>query len=133
MSPIRGEVWKADLGITAKNRSVIIVSRVDPDPPRALIIYVPVTSKNRGSKYEVALPKLSFLTEESWANAQGVASLPRHKFLYKCGKLPPDVLAEVEQALLFAMGMETMPKRDQSQEALRQVEQITNSKPEGKD
>lgn len=75
MSPAPGEVWLADLGMAAKTRPVLIVSRHDPNPPRALIIYVPLTSQNRSSPYEVAMPKLSFLREESIANVQGMASL----------------------------------------------------------
>lgn len=60
MSPQPGEVRLADLGLAAKTRPVIIVSRHDPDPPRALLLYVPVTTQNRHSRYEVALPKLDF-------------------------------------------------------------------------
>ena len=48
------EVWLADLGLAAKSRPVLIVSRPDPDPPRALVIYVPLTTQNRESKYEDA-------------------------------------------------------------------------------
>lgn len=36
MNPQPGEVWLADLGLAAKTRPVVIVSRHDPDPPRAL-------------------------------------------------------------------------------------------------
>ena len=76
MSPRPGEVWLADLGLAAKTRPVVIVSRHDPDAPRALTIYVPLTTQNRGSRYEVALPKLTFLRELSVANVQRIASLP---------------------------------------------------------
>jgi len=33
----------ADLGLAAKTRPVVIVSRKDPNPPRALVLYVPLT------------------------------------------------------------------------------------------
>jgi mRNA-degrading endonuclease toxin of MazEF toxin-antitoxin module len=42
--PPPGEIWLADLGLAAKTRSVVIVSRQDPDPPRALVLYVPLTT-----------------------------------------------------------------------------------------
>lgn len=61
MSPSPGEVWLADLGMAAKTRPVFVVSRFDVDAPRALAIYVPLTNQNRGSRYEVQLPRLSFL------------------------------------------------------------------------
>ncbi len=75
-----GEVWLADLGLAAKPRPVIIVSRYDPDLPRAVVIYVPLTTQNRQSAYEVALPKLPFLDRDSVANVQGIGSLPMFDF-----------------------------------------------------
>ena len=61
MIPRPGEVWLADLGMAAKTRPVVVVSRYDEDPPRVLVLYVPLTSENRGSEYEVEMPKLPFL------------------------------------------------------------------------
>jgi mRNA interferase MazF len=49
MNPAPGEVWTADLGLAAKFRPVVIVSRQDAEAPRSLVIYVPITSQNRGS------------------------------------------------------------------------------------
>lgn len=103
--PLRGEVWLVDLGYAAKTRPAIIVSRDDPDAPRALIIYVPVTTRNRGSKYEVDLPGVSFLTAGSLANVQGVASQDKSKFHKKIGDLPSDAVLKVEQALKFALDL----------------------------
>jgi mRNA interferase MazF len=68
MSPQPGEVWLADLCLAAKTRPVVIVPRQDPDPPRALALYVPLTTQHRLSRYEVPLPKLHFLDWESVAN-----------------------------------------------------------------
>jgi mRNA-degrading endonuclease toxin of MazEF toxin-antitoxin module len=61
-----------DLGLAAKTRPVIIVSRQDPDPPRSLVLYVPLTTQQRNSPYEVPLPRLPFLDRESVANVQGL-------------------------------------------------------------
>ena len=105
MSPRPGEVWLADLGLAAKTRPVVIVSRHDPDAPRALTIYVPLTTQNRGSRYEVALPKLTFLRELSVANVQGIASLPVTRLERKLGEVPPEVLAQIRTALAFATEM----------------------------
>lgn len=108
MNPRRGEVWSADLGIAAKVRPVIILSRDDADPPRAITIFVPITGQYRGSKYEVELPRLPFLTPGSTANVQGIGSgesADETLFIRKLGNLPPDALAKIEQALLFCVGM----------------------------
>jgi mRNA interferase MazF len=104
MNPHPGEVWLADLGLAAKTHPVVIVSRHDPNPPRALVIYVPLTSQNRGSEYEVELPKLRFLKLESLANVQGIASLTVTRLERKLGQIPNETLDRIRYALEFALG-----------------------------
>jgi mRNA interferase MazF len=101
-----GEVWLADLGIAAKTRPVVIVSRHDLDPPRALVIYVPLTTQYRDSSYEVVLPRLRFLDRDSIANVQGMASIPTVRLERKLGKLPDEVMLKIKQAILFALDLE---------------------------
>lgn len=105
MNPQRGEVWLADLGLAAKTRPVIVVSRFDPDAPRALILYVPLATQNRMSRYEVAIPKLPFLNKESFANVQGLASIPTVRFERRLGRLPATALTELKVALMFALDL----------------------------
>jgi mRNA interferase MazF len=105
MSPHPGEVWLADLGLAAKPRPVVILSRYDPHAPRALIVYVPLTTQNRRSSYEVALPQLHFLRELSVANVQGIGSLPLARLQRKIGELPRDVLAQVRTAVAFSLDL----------------------------
>ena len=105
MSPHPGEVWLADLGLAAKTRPVVIVSRHDPEASRALVIYVPLTTQKRGSKYEVELPQLRFLREPSVANVQGVASLPVTRLESKLGEVPTEMLGQIRRALAFAVGL----------------------------
>jgi mRNA interferase MazF len=52
-----GEVYLVDLGMAAKVRPAVVVSRYDPDSPRALAVLVPLTTENRGSAYEIPLGK----------------------------------------------------------------------------
>ena len=92
MSPKPGEVWLADLGLAAKARPVIIISREDPNPPRVLFVYVPLTTQNRGSRYEVELGKLSFLTELSVANVQAIGSIPLPRLDRSQDRLPSTLL-----------------------------------------
>ena len=63
MAAKQGEVWLADLGLAAKTRPVVILSQDDPQAPRALVTYVPLTTQNRGSPYEIELGNLRFLRE----------------------------------------------------------------------
>ncbi len=96
MNPKPGEVWLADLGLTAKMRPVVIVSRYDSNPPRALVIYVPVTTQNRGSLYEVELPRLPFLIQGSVANVQGLSSTPKARLERKLGELPEETMLDIK-------------------------------------
>lgn len=102
-----GEVWLADLGLAAKPRSVVVVSRYDPDPSRALITYVPLTTQNRQSPYEVMLPKLRFLDRDSAANVQGIDLLLKVRLERRLGKLPDKVMYNIKRAIAFALDLET--------------------------
>ncbi len=42
-----GEVYKVDLGIAGKVRSMVVVSREDRDAPRALAVCAPITTAYR--------------------------------------------------------------------------------------
>ena len=105
-SPSHGDVWLADLGLAAKTRPVIVVSRRDPDAPRALVLYVPLTTQGRSSRYEVAIPRVHFLDRESFANIQGLGSIPTIRLERRLGRLPDDVMTDVKRALAFALEME---------------------------
>ena len=105
MSPKPGQVWLADLGLAAKTRPVIIVSRHDSNPPRALATYIPLTTQNRSSPYEVELPKLKFLSKNSVANVQGIGSIPIVRLERKIGQIPKDVMIEIKKAILFGLDL----------------------------
>ena len=103
MNPKPGEIWLADLGLAAKTRPVVIVSRHDPAAPRALVLYVPLTTQNRQSPYEVPMPELPFLREVSVANVQGTGSIGITRLEKKVGVLPEDVFAKLKEVLRFTL------------------------------
>lgn len=106
MNPKPGEVWLVDLGLAAKIRPIVIVSRYDPDPPRALVLYIPVTTQNRGSAYEIELPVLPFLRQGSVANVQGLGSVPSVRLERKLGQLSEATMLKIKQTLMFALDLE---------------------------
>src|SRR5947209_9516995 len=105
MSPQPGEIWLADLGLAAKTRPIVIVSRQDPDPPRSLVLYVPLTTQQRNSRYEVPLPRLAFLDRESVANVQGLGSLPTVRLERKIGRVSAETMEQLKDALAFALDL----------------------------
>jgi mRNA interferase MazF len=74
MIPKPGEVFLVDLGMAGKVRPVMILSREDPDATRALSITIPLTTQNRGSRYEVQMPRVPWLKHQSSANVQAMAA-----------------------------------------------------------
>ena len=100
-----GEVWLADLGLAAKTRPVVILSRDDPQAPRALVVYVPLTTQNRGSRYEIELGRVRFLNEMSVANVQGMGSIPVIRLQRRLGLLSTEILDKIKQAVRFALDL----------------------------
>ncbi|BAY39712.1 hypothetical protein NIES2111_40890 [Nostoc sp. NIES-2111] len=114
MNPKLGDVWLADLGLAAKTRPIVIVSRYEPSPPRALVLYIPVTTQNRGSSYEVELPHLPFLRQGSVANVQGLGSIPSVRLERKLGELPEETILKIKQALMFALDLAVDIKQNEA-------------------
>ena len=106
MAAKQGEVWLADLGLAAKTRPIVILSEDDPQAPRALVTYVPLTTQNRGSPYEIELGNLRFLKELSVANVQGIGSIPAIRLQRKLGSLSTETLNKIKQALRAALALE---------------------------
>lgn len=105
MNPKPGEVYLVDLGMVAKVRPAVVVSRYDPDSPRALAVLVPLTTEYRGSDYEVPLGRLRFLTKESWANTQGTMSIGHERLLRPLGSVTTSQLAQIKVALRYALDL----------------------------
>lgn len=98
-----GEVYMVDLGIGGKVRPMMVVSREDPDAPRALAICVPVTTSYRGSQYESALPRVPFLREQSYANTQGIMGIEHSELGRLLGRFKGEALDAVKAALRYAL------------------------------
>ena len=100
-----GEVYRVDLGMAAKMRFFVVVSRHDDDSPRALSLCVPITTQNRGSRYEVELPRVRFLREQSFANVQGLQAIQHHELSAHVGRFSTTTMETIKQALRFAMDL----------------------------
>ncbi len=101
-----GEVYRVDLGIGGKVRLMVVISREDPNAPRALSVCAPITTKYRDSAYEVALGKLRFLREVSYVNVQGVQAIQHHELSRPLGTVPASKMAEIRAALKYAFDLE---------------------------
>jgi len=95
--PQRGEVWRADLGMVAKVRPVLILSVAFGEHDYALFHAVPHTTAVRGSQFEVPL-NVPWL-EPGVFNIQGTQSIPRSNLLRHLGSLNASQLALVAAAM----------------------------------
>ena len=58
------------------------------------------------SQYEVQLPKLRFLNRDSFANVQGIGSIPSVRLERMLGQLPDETMQRIKQAIVFALNLE---------------------------
>jgi mRNA interferase MazF len=101
---IRGEVWQVDLGLAAKVRPALVLSRPAGDDDRALVTLVPHTTAIRGSAYEVAV-RVGFLRDGAF-DAQNLVTIPHAKLIRRLGQLHPQQLSMVETAVRLWLGLE---------------------------
>ena len=97
----QGEVYKVDLGFVGKVRYMVVVSRTDADPPRALILCAPITTQFRDSEYEVPIGKPKFLRESSYVNLQGIVAVQWKDLIDKVGKIESSVLEDIKNSIRF--------------------------------
>jgi mRNA interferase MazF len=100
-----GEVYRVDLGAGGKLRMMLVVSREDCDPPRALSLCVPITSVYRGSTYEVELPSRPFFRMKSYANVQGLQAIQHLEMMGPIGSIYGEPFEKVRDALRFALDL----------------------------
>jgi mRNA interferase MazF len=88
-----------DLGMAAKTRPMLVVSRRDEDAPRALSVCAPITTSSRDSSYEVPLGKPRFLRDTSYVNVQGLQAIQHHELKRMIGKIPNSAMDVVRTAI----------------------------------
>lgn len=103
MTPKVGDVFIIDLGYEGKVRPVVVVSREDPDAPRALSVVVPLTSQSRGGRYEVKMPRVPWLNLQSFANVQAIGSVENHELTNRRGKFDTAVVKQIRESIRWAL------------------------------
>jgi mRNA interferase MazF len=97
--PKPGEVWFIDLGMVGKPRySLVLAARTDAR--LALASVVLITTQFEDTPYEVTLPRVQWLREQSYINVQSIQPVKFTEFIRKApGKFDAGVISEVEAAL----------------------------------
>lgn len=94
-----GETWFVDLGMAAKPRWAMILS-APSDGRLALATVVTLTTEFAGTPYEVTLPRVPWLREQSYINAQSIQPVKLVELSRKApGQFDKRVLADVTAAV----------------------------------
>ncbi len=94
-----------DLGYEGKVRPIVIISREDPQAPRALALFVPLTKESRGSRYEVTMPRVPWLKLQSYANVQALGAAEHHELKDRRGRFDPATVAAIKDAIRWALDL----------------------------
>lgn len=105
MTPKVGEVYMLDLGYQGKVRPILIMSREDPQAPRALSLYVPLTKESHNSQYEVKLPRVPWLKLQSYANCQAIGAVEHHELTDRRGRFEAAVVTKVKDAICWTFDL----------------------------
>ncbi len=105
MNPSPGEVYWVDLGLAGKVRPLMVVSRYDPEAPRAVAVCVPLTTEIKGGSYEVPLPRVRWLPGalEGVANVQGITAVEHDRLARKAGRFDPPIVQNVRKAVAWML------------------------------
>ncbi len=97
--PQAGEVWFVDLGMIGKPRFALVLA-AQTDARLALASVVLITRQFEDTPYEVTLPRMPWLRQESYINVQSIQPVKFTEFIRKApGKFDASVISEVEAAL----------------------------------
>lgn len=107
----RGEIWWADLPQPAGRRPVVLLSRNEAYAVRELVAVAPITTRARRIPTEVPLGPVEGLPKACVADLDTITTIPKRTLARPIGPLPPEKLAAVERALVFALGLGTRPGR----------------------
>ena len=97
--PQPGEIWFVDLGMAGKPRHALVLA-ARTDARLAVASVVLITTQFEDTPYEVELPRVPWLREQSYINTQSIQPVKFTEFVRKApGKFDAAVLAKVETAL----------------------------------
>lgn len=99
-----GDVWLVDLGMTAKVRPCLVVTRQPQSDELDVFTVVAHTTSLRGNHWEMPIPK-SFLRDEGAFDVQRIATVARVKLERKLGELTAVELDPILALLAERLGL----------------------------
>ena len=109
MSPKRGEVWLIDFGMPrgyeqAEERPAIVIQN-DDLILHTVIVIPTTTARQKSEKGTVILPGKWGLESQSAALCFQIRAVDEYRFKKQLGKLPEEILAELETTIAYVLGL----------------------------
>lgn len=101
----RGELWWA---VVDERRPVVLVSRQEAYAVRAMLVTAPVSTTIRGYAVEVRVGRREGLPKSSVVNCDRLVTLPKQALQERIGALSAQKMAELDDALRFALGLDEL-------------------------
>ncbi len=97
--PQSGQVWFVDMGVVGKSRHVLVLA-AQTNARLAIATVVLITTQFADTPYEVTLPRVPWLKEQSFINVQSIQPVKFAEFVRKApGQFDACVIREVNTAL----------------------------------
>jgi len=107
MIPKIGETWFVDLGMATKPRWAYVVGAA-PNGRLALASVLTITTLYDATPYEMALPRVAWLREQSYVNAQSLQPVKFSELTRKApGQFDASVLEGVRQIITCWLQLST--------------------------
>ena len=103
--PAPGEIWRVDLGLTAKVRPCLVMSDYPAEEELALALVIPHTTAIRGNRWEFACTK-SFLKPGVF-HLQQIQPVSLNRLEIKLGSLTSDEFRTLGKQLARLLKLET--------------------------
>jgi mRNA interferase MazF len=103
----RGEVWQFSFPAPGRRRPVLVLTRQEVIGHLHTVTVAPITTTIRGIPSEVVIGPESGLKTTSAINLDNLATVPKAGLRAFVGTVSPQVLSDVRDALLFALGFDS--------------------------
>jgi mRNA interferase MazF len=102
----RGEIWQFSFPHPNKRRPVLVLTRQEVIGHLHSVTVAPITTTVRGIPSEVVIGPESGLKSVSAINLDNLATVPKDGLRAFVGTVPPLILDNIREALLFALGFD---------------------------
>lgn len=99
----RNEIWWAHLPEPIGRRPVLLLSRREAYAVRRKVVVAEVTTRVRGLATEVRVGRAEGLSRTSIVNLESLATIPKEWLVQCAGTLGRSKVAQVNEALRFAL------------------------------